>query len=107
MSAEVPTRRSNACALFFSPDLVVVVVLAGIVTGFININQIRGAEAPAISATHNGVVAKGGQAPAFDVETGSVEVGTRNATVKVPALEVKPPAARRTRPPPTRSTRCS
>jgi len=70
----------------------VLVILAGVVTGFININQIRGAQAPAISATHNGVVAKGGQPPAFDVETGSVEVGTRNATVKIPALEVKPPA---------------
>ena len=70
----------------------VLVILAGVVTGFIDINQIRGAQAPAISATHNGVVAKGGQTPAFDVETGSVEVGTRNATVKIPALEVKPPA---------------
>ena len=72
--------------------LAVLVILAGVVTGFIDINQIRGARAPDVSATSNGVVAKGGQAPAFDVETGSVEVGTRNATVKVPALEVKPPA---------------
>ena len=73
--------------------LAVLVVLAGLVTGFININQIRGAQAPEVSATHNGLVAKGGQTPAFDVETGSVEVGTRNATVKVPSLEVKPPPA--------------
>jgi hypothetical protein len=72
--------------------LVVLVALAGLMTGFININQIRGAQAPVVSATHNGIVAKGGQAPAFDVETGSVEVGTRNATVKMPSLEVKPPA---------------
>jgi len=71
--------------------LAVLVVLAGVATGFIDINQIRGAQAPEVSATHNGVVAKGGQTPAFDVQTGSVEVGTRNATVKVPALEVKPP----------------
>lgn len=71
--------------------LVVLVVIAGLVTGFINIDQIRGAQAPVVSATHNGIVAKGGQTPAFDVETGSVEVGTRNATVRVPALEVKPP----------------
>jgi len=70
----------------------VLVFLAGIFSGFIDINQIRGAQAPEVSATHNGVVAKGGQTPAFDVQTGSVEVGTRNATVKVPALEVKPPA---------------
>ena len=69
----------------------VLAILVGVVTGFIDINQIRGAQAPTISATHNGVVAKGGQTPAFDVETGSVEVGTRNATVKVPSLEVKRP----------------
>ena len=74
----------------------VLVILAGVVTGFIDINQIRGARAPEVSATHNGIVAKGGQTPAFDVETGSVEVGTRNATVKVPALEVKPPPERGT-----------
>jgi uncharacterized protein involved in outer membrane biogenesis len=69
----------------------VLVILAGVVTGFIDINQIRDARAPEVSATHNGIVAKGGQTPAFDVETGSVEVGSRNATVKVPSLEVKPP----------------
>ena len=74
----------------------VLVILAGVVTGFIDINQIRGARAPEVSATHNGIVAKGGQTPAFDVETGSVEVGARNATVKVPALEVKPPPERNT-----------
>jgi len=72
--------------------VIVVVVIAGVASGFIDINQIRGAQVPQVSATHNGVVAKGGQTPAFDVQTGSVEVGSRNATVKVPALEVKPPA---------------
>ena len=70
----------------------VVVVLIGIGTGFIDINQIRGAQAPEISTTHNGVMAKGGQTPAFDVETGSVQVGTRESTVKVPAVKVVPPA---------------
>jgi len=29
----------------------------------------------------------------FDVETGSVHVGSRPATVKVPRLEVRPPAS--------------
>src|SRR3954466_6057812 len=70
---------------------VVIAVLIALWSGFLNIDQIRGLQAPAISATHNGVVAKGGQAPAFDVETGSVEVGTRNATVQVPSLEVRRP----------------
>ena len=70
----------------------ILVILAGIGTGFIDINQIRGAKAPDIDATHNGVVAKGGQTPAFDVETGSVTVGTKDATVKVPSVAVNPPA---------------
>jgi hypothetical protein len=38
------------------------------------------------------VTAKGGQAPAFDVETGSVKVGTKQTTVKVPAVVVEKPA---------------
>jgi hypothetical protein len=73
--------------------VLIVAVIAAIATGFLNINQIRGAQAPQVSATNNGVVAKGGQAPAFDVETGSVKIGTKDATVKVPALEVQRPGA--------------
>ena len=72
--------------------LAVVVILAGVGTGFIDIDQIRGAKAPNVSTTENGVVAKGGQTPAFDVETGSVTVGARDATVKVPQVQVNPPA---------------
>ena len=37
------------------------------------------------------MAAKGGQAPAFDIETGSVKVGTKATTVKVPALVVERP----------------
>jgi hypothetical protein len=71
--------------------LIVIILLAGVATGYIDVNQIRGAKAPQVSATSNGVVAKGGQAPAFDIETGSVQVGTHNATIKVPELKVVPP----------------
>jgi len=78
-------------AVIFVLVILILIVIAGIATGFIDINQIRGAKAPEISATRNCVTAKGGQAPAFDVETGSVKVGTTNATVKVPKLEVVPP----------------
>jgi len=78
-------------AVLFVLIVAVLVVIAGIATGFLNINQIRGAKAPEIAATSNGVTAKGGQAPAFDVETGSVKVGTKQATVKVPTLEVQKP----------------
>ena len=69
----------------------VVAVLIALASGFLNINQTRPAEAPQVSATRNGVTARGGQAPAFDVETGSVKVGTRETTVRVPALEVEKP----------------
>lgn len=76
----------------------VVIVIGAIASGFLNISQTRPAQAPAISATQNGVVAKGGQAPAFDVETGSVKVGTKETTVKVPGLEVQKPVQNQTAP---------
>ena len=71
--------------------IVVLAIIVAVATGFLDINQIRGAKAPEVSATHNGVTAKGGQAPAFDVETGSVKVGTKQTTVKVPTLVVQQP----------------
>jgi uncharacterized protein involved in outer membrane biogenesis len=78
-------------AILFVLILAILVIIAAIATGFVDINQIRGAKAPQVSATSNGVTAKGGQAPAFDVETGSVKVGTKETTVKVPNLQVVPP----------------
>ncbi len=78
-------------AFLFVLIVAILVVIAGIATGFLNINQIRGAKAPDITATSNGLTAKGGQAPAFDVETGSVKVGTKQRTVNVPTLEVQKP----------------
>lgn len=71
--------------------IALIALIAAIATGFVDINQIRGAQVPQVSATHNGVVAKGGQAPAFDVETGSVKVGSTDAKVKVPSLQVQRP----------------
>ena len=68
----------------------VIVVLVAVGTGYLNINQTRPAKTPDISATGNGIVARGGQAPAFEVETGSVKVGTKQTTVNIPSLEVQP-----------------
>lgn len=79
-------------AIIFILILGVLLVLAGIGTGFIDIDQVRGAKAPDIATTENGVVARGGQTPAFDVETGSVTVGTKDRTVKVPEVRVGQPA---------------
>ena len=72
--------------------LAVVVVIGAVATGFLDISQVRGARAPDIDAGRDGVTATGGQAPSFDVETGSVGVGTRDATIKVPEIKVNPPA---------------
>jgi hypothetical protein len=79
-------------AILFILIIAVLAIIAAIASGFLDINQIRGARAPQISTTGNGVTAKGGQAPAFEVETGSVKVGTKQTTVKVPALEVQKPS---------------
>ena len=78
-------------AVIFVLVIIILAIIAAVATGFVDINQIRGAKAPELSATHNGVTAKGGQAPAFDVETGSVKVGTKETSVKVPALVVERP----------------
>lgn len=54
--------------------LLVVAAIGAIATGFLNIDQTRGAEVPKVTVTDNGVVARGGQAPAFDIDTGDVKL---------------------------------
>ena len=69
--------------------LAVVAAIVLVATGLININQTRPAQVPSVSVNGNGVTAKGGQTPAFDVETGTVSVGTNQANVKVPVPSVR------------------
>jgi hypothetical protein len=68
--------------------ILIVGAIAAFATGFVSIGNIRGS-APQIATTNNGIVAKGGQAPAFDVETGSVKVGTGEANVTVPKVTIE------------------
>lgn len=72
--------------------LVVVALIVAIATGFLDISQTRPAQAPDVSVNGTGVAAKGGQAPRFDVETGTVAVGTQSRNVQVPVVKVVPPA---------------
>ena len=81
-------------ALLFLLIIIVVVVILAIATGFLDINQIRGGSAPKVSATGNGIATKGGRPPAFDVETGSIRLGSKETTVKVPTLVVQKPGER-------------
>ena len=73
--------------------LLLIVAVVGLIgafaTGLIDISQTRGAKAPALEAGNGAIRAEGGQSPAFEVQTGSVEVGTREANVAVPKIEVK------------------
>jgi hypothetical protein len=72
--------------------LVVIAFIIAIATGFLHISQTRTAAAPDVSVNRAGVSASGGRAPAFDVETGSVSIGTRQQQVKIPSVQVNPPA---------------
>lgn len=69
--------------------LAVVALIAAIATGYIDISQTQGARAPRLEASDGSIRAQGGQPPAFEVQTGTVEVGTRPADVPVPKIEVK------------------
>ena len=77
-------------AILFILILVVLAVLVLLGTGLVDINQTRPAAAPDVEATGSGVTASGGQTPAFDIETGSVAVGTTQRNVAVPSVEVRP-----------------
>lgn len=79
-------------AIIFILIIIVLGIVVALATGFLDINQIRGARAPQLSTTGNGITARGGQTPAFDVQTGSVKVGTAQTTVKVPTVQVQKPA---------------
>jgi hypothetical protein len=93
--------------IFFILILAVLALIAAIATGFLDVRQTQSAQVPEISASGNGVTATGGQAPSFDVETGSVSVGTKpaNVAVPVPTLSVNQPAPPRILPPRPRRRR--
>jgi phage baseplate assembly protein gpV len=69
--------------------LAVVALIAAIQTGLISITQTRSATAPTVEAGDGAIRTQAGQAPRFEVETGSVGVGTREANVAVPQVQVK------------------
>jgi hypothetical protein len=93
LSNSVPNHSGKSIMRAVLAILIVALALivAAIATGFLNVTQTRGGKPPAITATRNSVSASGGQAPAFDVETGSVKVGTQETTVKTPTLKVQKP----------------
>jgi hypothetical protein len=77
--------------ILFILILVVAALLLALGTGFIRIPMTRSAQSPKVSVNGNGVSVKGGQTPTFDIETGSVAVGTKTSNVSVPVVKVVPP----------------
>ena len=70
--------------------IVVVIALIGAIHfGLIDISQTRPAALPQVQAEGGTVRATGGQTPAFDVATGSVEVKQKPGTVEVPKVTVQ------------------
>ena len=67
----------------------IVALIALFASGLINVSQTREARAPQVEAVDGSIRAQAGQSPAFEVQTGSVEVGTREANVAMPKVEVK------------------
>lgn len=81
-------------SIFLLLALVVLVGIALVATGLVNIHQLRPATVPTIERANGSIKAVGGQTPKFDVQTGSVGIGrsTTNVTVPVPALRINRPA---------------
>jgi len=62
--------------------LVVLLLIAGLWTGLLRVDQTQQAQLPKISVS-------GGQAPKFDVQTANVDVGTTQTTIDVPKVETE------------------
>jgi hypothetical protein len=67
----------------------VAALILAVMTGMIDLRQTQPAVAPGIATENGRVVTRPGQAPAFDIETGSIGVGT-NGSVAVPKVEISP-----------------
>jgi len=80
-SHEYPARGNGARVGIIIAIVAVLAIIAAFAFGLIDISQTREAKAPEVSV-------QGGQAPAFDVDTATVDVGTRTEGVTVPKVEV-------------------
>ena len=69
--------------------LAVVALIAAVATGLVGVSQTREARVPTLEADNGAIRATGGQSPEFEVQTGTVGIGSQSANVAVPAVEVK------------------
>jgi hypothetical protein len=69
-------------ALLVLVGIAALVVLAGMATGFIKLDQTQTAQLPRL---------EGGQAPKFEADVAKINVGTENKTVEVPTIDIQKP----------------
>ncbi len=62
--------------------VVIIIVVIAVVFGFLRVQQTQEAKLPAVAVS-------GGQAPKFDVDTATVDVGTKQTDITVPKIETK------------------
>lgn len=77
----VEVHRSSNMGWLIALVVIVAIVVLAFALGFINIDQTKSAKLPTVS-----VETSGGQAPAFDVDTAKIDVGTEKATIDVPTV---------------------
>lgn len=85
-------------ALFLTLIIVVFALILAVATGFLHLNQTQEAKSPTIGLSNSGVTTTGGQAPSFQVETGSVSVGSERKDVTLPKVAVPVPTIKVNRP---------
>lgn len=81
----VETKRSSTPGWLIAIIVLVALVVAAFAFGLIDIDQTKTAALPDVK-----VETSGGQAPAFDVNTADVNVGTKTETIEVPTVDVTP-----------------
>jgi len=81
-------------AIFLILIIAVAALILAVMTGMINLRQTQPAVAPGVETADGKVVTRGGQAPAFDIETGSIGVASGNASVALPKVEIQPSGTR-------------
>ncbi len=78
-----PPERRGGMGWLAAIIIIVLLVVLAFAFGLINVDQTRTGKLPDIN-----VQASGGQAPAFDVNTAKINVGSTKETVKVPDVQV-------------------
>ena len=76
----------------------VLAVILAVASGFLHLNLTQGARAPSVAVHDGAVTTKAGQAPSFEVETGSVAVGTQQKDVTLPRVKLPVPSIHVNRP---------